>query len=233
MPFETMRDYPALDFVLRGEPELTLRELIDVLEGTRQASRPDWFAACCQRRGSALAAGRRRRERETASTCPGIKGLVWRDGGEYRQNPDRPFIPNLDALPVPMYDLLPLSAYRMPLMKGPFCFVLTSRGCPAGCKYCIKHVSYQWSVRLLSPERVVRGDSHPAHDRGIRNIHMYADLFTVNREQVMGICELILKEGLKIKWTCNSRVDYVDEEMLTLMGTRRLLDDHLGHRERQ
>jgi len=53
---------------------------------------------------------------------------------------------------------------------------------------------------------------------GIRNIHMYADLFTVNRDQVMGICELILQEGLKIKWTCNSRVDYVDEEMLKLMG---------------
>jgi radical SAM superfamily enzyme YgiQ (UPF0313 family) len=47
---------------------------------------------------------------------------------------------------------------------------------------------------------------------------MYADLFTVNREQVMGICHLILEEGLKIKWTCNSRVDYVDEEMLKLRG---------------
>ena len=47
---------------------------------------------------------------------------------------------------------------------------------------------------------------------------MYADLFTVNREQVIGLCELIMKEGLKIKWTCNSRVDFVDEEMLTMMG---------------
>jgi radical SAM superfamily enzyme YgiQ (UPF0313 family) len=146
-----------------------------------------------------------------------VKGLVWRDAGEHRQNPDRPFIPSLDALPVPMYDLLPLSAYRMPLMKGPFCFIVTSRGCPAGCKYCIKHVSYQWSVRLLSPQRVV-DEIRLLYDRGIKNIHMYADLFTVNREQVMGICELIIKEGLQIRWTCNSRVDYVDEEMLTLMG---------------
>jgi anaerobic magnesium-protoporphyrin IX monomethyl ester cyclase len=47
---------------------------------------------------------------------------------------------------------------------------------------------------------------------------MYADLFTVNREQVVNLCELILQEGLKIRWTCNSRVDYVDEEMLKLMG---------------
>jgi radical SAM superfamily enzyme YgiQ (UPF0313 family) len=105
----------------------------------------------------------------------------------------------------------------MPLMRGPFCFVLTSRGCPAGCKYCIKHVSYQWSVRLLSPERILQ-EIRILYGLGIRNIHMYADLFTVNREQVMRLCELILREGLKIKWTCNSRVDYVDEEMLKVMG---------------
>jgi radical SAM superfamily enzyme YgiQ (UPF0313 family) len=215
MPFETMRDYPALDFILRGEPELTLREVIDVLERAEDR-RPDWVVQLLRDTDPVWqptpTAGRSESESLAA-----IKGLVWRDDAEYRQNPDRPFIPSLDALPLPNYDLLPLSAYRMPLMKGPFCFVVTSRGCPAGCKYCIKHVSYQWSVRLLSPERVVR-EIKTLYDKGIRNIHMYADLFTVNREQVVGICELIIKEGLKIKWTCNSRVDYVDEEMLTLMG---------------
>ena len=47
---------------------------------------------------------------------------------------------------------------------------------------------------------------------------MYADLFTVNRAQVVELCELIISSGLKVSWTCNSRVDYVDEEMLRLMG---------------
>jgi len=55
-------------------------------------------------------------------------------------------------------------------------------------------------------------------DLGVHNIHMYADLFTVNREHVIDLCQAILDAGLKIKWTCNSRVDYVDEEMLSLMG---------------
>jgi radical SAM superfamily enzyme YgiQ (UPF0313 family) len=40
----------------------------------------------------------------------------------------------------------------------------------------------------------------------------------VNRDQVVGLCELIISSGLKVNWTCNSRVDYVDEEMLRLMG---------------
>jgi len=72
-------------------------------------------------------------------------------------------------------------------------------------------------VRLLSPGRVVE-EVKLLQRHGIHNFHMYADLFTVNREQVMGICEEILRSGLRIKWTCNSRVDYVDEEMLREMG---------------
>jgi radical SAM superfamily enzyme YgiQ (UPF0313 family) len=214
MPMETMRDFPALDFVLRGEPELALRELIDAIEG-KQAERPEWMTELLQEADPAwspVAA-----EASSGPNLAAVKGLVWREQGAYRQNPDRPFIRDLNKLPVPMYELLPLQKYRMPMMKGPFCFVLTSRGCPAGCKYCIKHVSYQNTVRLLSPERVFQ-ELRVLYDHGIRNIHMYADLFTVNREQVMGICELIVKHGLKLRWTCNSRVDFVDEEMLTLMG---------------
>ena len=212
LPSETMRDYPALDYVIRGEPELTFRELIDALEG-KAGDSPEWFRKLLQQTDS----GWNEAEVGGCDQLAGIKGLVWRDQGVTRINPDRPFIPDLNELPLPCYDLLPLDKYRMPMMKGPFCFVLTSRGCPAGCKYCIKHVSYQWSVRLMAPERVLE-ELKILHELGIRNIHMYADLFTVNRDQVTKLCELILREGLKIKWTCNSRVDFVDREMLELMG---------------
>ena len=217
MPTETMRDYPALDFVLRGEPELTLRELIDLLDG-RQGSLPEylrkllldtdpnWERQATMPKDSGLEAGLGR-----------IRGLVWRHPGGIRINQDRPFIPNLDDLPLPRFDLLPLKKYTMPLMKGPFSFILTSRGCPAGCTYCIKHVSYQNSVRLLSPERIMK-EIRALVDLNVTNIHMYADLFTVNREQVVGLCRQIIESGLKIRWTCNSRVDFVDEEMLSLMG---------------
>ena len=158
MPMETMRDYPALDFVLRGEPELTFRELIDVLEAAK-IDRPavDWkllFKAADSRLGGHRCGAGTSGDPDLSR----VKGSgLARSRGRLRINIDRPFIPDLNDLPLPLYHLLPLNAYRMPLMKGPFCFVLTSRGCPAGCKYCIKHVSYQWSVRLLSPERVLRG----------------------------------------------------------------------------
>jgi anaerobic magnesium-protoporphyrin IX monomethyl ester cyclase len=112
---------------------------------------------------------------------------------------------------------LPLDNYRMPLIKGPFTFIVTSRGCPAACTFCIKHVNYQYGTRLRSPELLVE-EMWKLKKLGIQNIHMYADLFTVNREQVTDLCQLMIKEEINIMWTCNSRVDYVDEEMLNLMA---------------
>jgi len=94
---------------------------------------------------------------------------------------------------------------------------VTSRGCPAGCKYCIKHVSYQNSVRLRSAQLIFE-ELQLLSRLGIHYVHMYADLFTVNRAQVVDLCRLIIDSGLEVHWTCNSRVDYVDEEMLQLMG---------------
>lgn len=215
MPTETLRDFPSLDLVLRGEPELTFREVIDVLDG-KQAERPEWVEGLLRRTDPAWKASPAP-DVGAAPDLSAIKGLVWRSRGEITLNSDRPFIPDLNDLPIPLYALLPLDAYRMPLIKGPFSFLVTSRGCTAGCRYCIKHVSYQWSVRLMSPERIME-ELWVLHDLGIHNIHMYADLFTINREQVVEFCQRVIDEGLKIRWTCNSRVDYVDEEMLALMG---------------
>ncbi|RLC58259.1 MAG: radical SAM protein, partial [Chloroflexota bacterium] len=96
-------------------------------------------------------------------------------------------------------------------------FIVTSRGCPGGCRFCIKHVSYGNSARFRSPESIVAEMEFLA-ERGVRSIHMYADIFTISREQVVGLCELILERGLRLPWTCNSRVDFVDQEMLRLMG---------------
>jgi len=231
---ETMERYPSLDFVLRGEPELTLRELVDTLEvagGRWQVSDGHLRAADGR---SADPEGRI--YKLLTSADPGwqptwsldgppaidnqlsaIKGLGWRRNGEIVINADRPFVANLDDLPMPMHHLLPLDTYRIPMIKGPYTFIVSSRGCTAGCKYCIKHVTYQYSVRVRSPEHIMK-ELWLLHDLGIHNIHMYADLFTVSRDQVVGLCKSIIEQGLKVRWTCNSRVDYVDEEMLKLMG---------------
>ena len=213
IPRETMRPYPALDYVLLGEPDLTIRDLLDHLEGKIDQRPPqirklfadhdpDYRPAIMPDGGVNLS---------------GIKGLVWRHGDEVVINLTRPFLKNLDDMPHPLHEMLPWETYRMPLIKGPFTFIVTSRGCPAGCTYCIKHVSYQFAVRLRSPENIME-ELWMLKKMGLNNIHMYADLFTVNRDQVIGLCKLMLEQQINLRWTCNSRVDYVDEEMLKLMG---------------
>lgn len=264
MAKETLRSFPALDFVLRGEPELTLRELLDTIETNSgrwevtedgrlvnsisklpletqeicwqmwKSSDPNWkpawmiipdakpgekkepiqvFNPLFRPDNDVPAETDMPSQNQLAS----IKGLGWRNHGKIVINWDRPFIKRLDDLPIPLHHLLPLKKYLMPMIKGPYSFVVTSRGCPAGCKYCIKHVSYQYSVRLRSA-RLVHEEIKQLYEYGVHHIHMYSDLFTVNREQVMELCQLLIENGPKISWTCNSRVDYVDEEMLALMG---------------
>ncbi len=264
MAYETLRAYPALDFVLRGEPELTLRELLDCIEFSQgrwaadkagklydpathltsqsheacwqmwTRSDPDWKPAWTISTeepdfvqpktipvSNPLYHPFSRLKNDprlpSASQLAAIKGLGWRNQGQIIINWDRPFIRSLDDLPIPLHELLPLKKYLMPMIKGPYSFVITSRGCPAGCKYCIKHVSYQYSVRLRSA-KLIHEEITQLYSLGVHHIHMYADLFTVNHDQVVELCKLLIEQGPKITWTCNSRVDYVDEEMLKMMG---------------
>ncbi len=210
IPTETMRTFPALDFVLYGEPDLTIRDLLDHLENRidqRSEEIKNLFAK--QPNGNSSSP-------DYKPALENIKGLVWRNKGEIVVNSARPFIADLNDLPMPLHHLLPLKKYLMPLMKGPFTFIVTSRGCPAGCTYCIKHVTYGYSFRMRSPEKIME-ELWILKKLGINNIHMYSDLFTTNREQVMDLCKLMIEQKINIKWTCNSRVDFVDEEMLTEM----------------
>jgi anaerobic magnesium-protoporphyrin IX monomethyl ester cyclase len=213
IPCETLRPYPALDFALVGEPDLTLRDLLDHLE-RKIEQRSEAITRIFERHDPAY---RPSFHEDGSLDLHRIKGLAWRDGSKTILNLPRPFIASLDDLPIPLHEQLPLDKYRMPMIKGPFTFIVTSRGCPAGCIYCIKHVSYQFTARVRSSELMLQ-EMRQLKSLGIHNIHMYSDLFTVSRDQVMELCRRMIDEDLQIKWTCNSRVDYVDEEMLALMG---------------
>jgi len=211
IPLEVMRAFSTLDFVLYGEPDLTLRDLLDHLDNKLSQRPLDIQVMFDKEAGYQLSIV------DGKVDLHGIRGIVWREENQVIKNAARPFIADLDDLPMPAHELLPLQAYKMPMIKGPFTFIVTERGCPAGCTFCIKHVSYQNSVRLRSAEKIVE-ELWLLNKLGIHNIHMYADLFTVSREQVVRMCQLIIEQGLKVRWTCNSRVDYVDAEMLQLMA---------------
>lgn len=193
---ETLEAFPSLDYVIRGEPEWTLRELIGALDEAQNG-------VCAGGPGEAEALSH-------------IQGLTYRHAGNVVTNVDREF-GDLDDLPLPLHHLLPLDRYRLPMVRGKYAFVTTSRGCPGRCTYCIKHVMWQNSVRMRSPERILE-ELHVLASLDVPNVHFEADLFTVNRQQVLDICRMMADEGLDIRWTCNSRVDTVDPELLRAMS---------------
>lgn len=202
---ELLQQCPALDYVICGEPELTLRELVDTVDRSE-------FELTSQRMGAEPSLSRC-----GAPSLARIRGLAWRSGGEPKINVPRPLMSNLDDLPLPRHDLLPLAAYRGPSIQAPAAMVVTGRGCPGRCSFCLKHVTYGFSVRLRSPEHIL-GELVLLRRLGVRHVYMQADLFTVSRDQVAGLCRLMLADGLRISWSCSSRTDTVDLELLQLMG---------------
>jgi radical SAM superfamily enzyme YgiQ (UPF0313 family) len=147
----------------------------------------------------------------------GCTGLALRDGeGKAVVTPDRPLIKSLDDLPIPKQHLLPLDRYTMPFLGSRYVWVLTNRGCPYSCTYCFEGVVWGKSVRFRSAESIYKELVYLA-EHNVRNVLFLADLFTYNRKGVMELCDLIISRGLKVRWTCNSRVDTIDEEMIVKM----------------
>ena len=145
-----------------------------------------------------------------------VKGIVYRDKGEIIVTEERPFIRDLDSLPIPLHELLPIDRYRLPYIGKRYTFVLHSRGCPNACAFCRQSVMWKSKPRLRSPQSILEELQYL--DRlDVHNVMFHADTFTQDRENIIGLCRLILENNLHVRWICNSRVDYVDEELLGWM----------------
>jgi anaerobic magnesium-protoporphyrin IX monomethyl ester cyclase len=157
-----------------------------------------------------------------------IKGLVYRKDSKIVINPPREPIESLDELPFPARHLLDVSAYkRLPheLIREPCMDVLASRGCPYQCIFCLLNVVWGNRVRARSPENVVE-ELKILKSKGARQIHFHDLTFTINRDWTIKLCKLMIENNLDLIWTCQTRVDKVDLELLKLMkraGCRSIL----------
>ena len=212
--------YPTLNFALFGEPELTLRELIDTLEVAAghwseeraepiiwqqlqkifKEATPNWQPAWSQ-----------------AGTLEGqlaqIQGLAWRDKAQPVINAARPSIPNLDDLPMPHHHLLPLAHYSRQFDSDAQAGVMTNRLSTTG----DDSDTLQVSGRLRTPDNIM-SELWYLYDLGVDQVHMATDIFTFDRKQTLSLCRLMIHEELPIRWTCTSRIEYIDFELLSMMG---------------
>jgi len=142
-----------------------------------------------------------------------VKGLVYRRNGEIIDTGPREFIKNLDNIPFPARELTPYKRYYSLIAKrSPITTMITSRGCPYRCLFCDRPQLGK-KFRARSAGNVV-DEMEECLKMGIKEVLIYDDTFTVDRERVLNICGEILKRGLKISWDIRARVDNVDEEML-------------------
>jgi len=148
-----------------------------------------------------------------------ISGISYRDGeGNVFHNPSRPFIQDLDSLPIPAWHLLDLERYRLPLKGDKFVTLSPVRGCPYPCTFCTAQTYYGKKLRRKSVPKVMEEIEHVIRRLGINQFFIWADTFTVDRDYVIQFCQAIREKGLEIGWTCNSRVDTVDRTLLEVMA---------------
>ena len=141
-----------------------------------------------------------------------VSGISYRHNGVARHNPDRPYVQNLDSIPLPDRGALMHPEHYSSEDMG---VMLNSRGCPFRCSYCFhmwqRRVRYRSVDNIMSEIRAVRAAF------GTSQFHFKDDSFTVNRQQVTALCEAIKREPYRISWSCTTRVDLIDDEILRIM----------------
>ena len=144
-----------------------------------------------------------------------IPGLTWKSlSGETVINPDRPEIEDLDALPIPAYDLLDLSTfYESVFVRFPAATMITSRGCPFHCVFCsYPQTIYSHNFRAMSPDRVLREIKYLVNDRGVKEIRIDDDTFNIDAQRAIAICKLLAAEKLDCTFSVQCRPKLLTDE---------------------
>ena len=195
---ETMEEVPQIDFILIGEAELTLEELLINLQDKKKALRE----------------------------IPGLASRG--ENSQIYIGPHRSLIPNLDILPIPAYDLFPMDKYVGHTYWKPFAELMTSRGCPGGCHFCYEWSLYDLrsnkkdftSWRARSAKSICDELDLLEKKYGVKVVVIQDDAFNVSADLVKAFCEEKIKRGNQIKWVCLGRADdwSGQKELIPLMA---------------
>jgi len=190
LPEEALNRCPELDAVVVGEYDETVHDLAAALE--------------------------------SGAPLPAVPGLALRgeDGGVISTEP-RPPIADLDALPFVStfyHRHLEPAHYFNPNSLYPMLTLVTSRGCPHSCSFCLyPQTTMGRRLRTRSPENVVEELKYiKRHFPEVRGLFFEDDTFTLGSKRVAALCEAMLAAEIDIPWTANARAD-VPADLLRLM----------------
>lgn len=182
---------------------------------------------------------------EKEGTFHHINGIVYRDNGSIRTTEKRPFLKELDRLPLPAWDLLPnLTRFYQPALirhvQLPAAYVITARGCPHQCTFCAGRATLGRLYRTHSIDYVFVMIKKLQKDYCIRDITFYDEVLTANKRRINSLCDRFMSEKLGLTWSCDARVDTVDLPLLKRMkaagcgnisygiesGSQKILDEY-------
>ena len=203
-PVESLEMEDALDYCVIGEADATVRSLVRYLRG------------------------------DGVKTLFEIPGIAWREGGQIKRNPEGAKIEDLDAIPwvSKVYREHLYGCYKRYFYGAninPLIVILSGRGCPHRCTYCVVPQTITGHVyRKRSPKDVVDELVYIKENFAeLGEVFFEVDTFTVDPRHVKGICEEILSRKLQITFSANARAD-VPEDILRLMKSAGLRELCVG-----
>lgn len=205
LPEEAMTE-ASFDLGAIGEGEFTTLEVLEVLAGQRSLASVNGLV---YREGDAW-------PRKINGTNP-FKVRRPTEAISFIRTAPRANTTDMDSLPFPSRHLVspdryipvPIDQHGMPKFT-----IISSRGCPHSCAFCQKANS---GYRSFSTEYIVDEMEHLVRDFGAKDIAFVDSLFAHSKRRVEDICDEIIRRGLKVSWTCSSRVECVDKPLLQKM----------------
>lgn len=160
----------------------------------------------------------------------GTPGVVTRHGDTVVRGPPRPLLRDLDALPLPAWELVEMETYltKWERQTGERrAAVLTSRGCPFDCSWCSKP-TFGRTFRQQSPERVLEELTALKERYRVDYVRFCDDVFGISRPWLEKLLEGMVARDLGLKFECLARVDLLKPDLLERMRTAGLARVYVG-----
>jgi len=163
-----------------------------------------------------------------------IKGIAYIKDDKLIRTEFRPFIKDLDSLPYPARHLINFKNYILPpgSIRGQWIkrstYYLSSRGCPFNCSFCASPMLWKRRVRVHSIDRIINEIKFLIKEYNIEAIQFLDDILGINTTRVIQLCDRIKQEKLNLKFSCQLRVDTINEKMLKALKSAGFVQIEFG-----
>lgn len=163
-----------------------------------------------------------------------LDGIAFYEQGKVTVNRPRKFIHDLDTLPFPMWEKLPIETYTHPnyghprMNKKNFVHMLATRGCPFHCIFCGAADVWGRKVRKHSPARIAQEMQILHKKHGVHSIRFADSTFTIDRKWLLEFCKILQAIDIDVAWEANARADTIDEHILAEMKKAKCMSINIG-----